>query len=1066
MFKLLRESIAAKITLLIILLVMFSASFVGMIFYFRGVSYFTEVEINKIDSHSQSIEDKINQFYSTIEQQSYAAYHVQENVDNNNFINFLIPFKAFSYGTILKPNGETMYFDRNGFSKDLKKTIPFNQFNINLSTLPNGNFISRIYLERKNNLIVDPLNPLISVFIKTKNYPYGIFFNYDVKILFKVLKDVSSAKQFEILLFDKFGKIIIHPNSVKNFSTDLSLPYGIYDEFNDVIISDNGNDFGPNFKGIAHYKGDEKVLVAKFVTPPSHPNIQIGFAIFSSYNRILSGLKFIRSQSIAISFLLILLTAFVGWYVVKYLLKNLNTITDSAKRYTQGESDINIKVNSSDEIGTLALTFQGMIRQVNERARVLRKSERTIREARDQAEKALNSKSQLLDDIKRQNEEIETMAKDKDELLAIVSHDLKNPLAIVETSMDILLEEAAVKGNSQIKDLVRRSKTNARYALNLITDLLDLARMEGGIKLDFDVFNVNEMIETILDSMDIKAKEKNISFITNFDGTYNIKADYGRIVQVINNVVGNALKFVPKDGTIKIILEKFESNRKVDGNSSFLRIKIEDNGPGIPKSKLKTIFNKFSQARESDRKIGTGLGLAICENIVGKHTGSIMVESVEGHGATFIIDLPRVVEATDTAQETNVVDISTSKKELPLIYIYETNNEFRESLTQFITQSDYRVISFASFENLCDRVNAFLPDIILFDVDKSKEDDSAELIAFSNKEAWHDIPIVATSEFISEKSYIREIGSVHQLLPKDNNFEAYLEEINKILYPAIGVASERYVDVEKKTILVVDEEEVIRELIMEMLEKYGYNAISAKGGTEAIFLFKKYDVDLVITDLRMQEMDGMALTRLIRSENADIPILLMSANISSLPHDLIEKLKVTKLVSKPFDLDMLASSIGFLLGNEDSIEVDSNNLISNFDEVAEEENYVPNLLLVDDSEDMNLLFKVMLKGVEVNLDYANDGKKGLSLYKENSYDYVFLDMKMPGMTGDQVLKEMKKIDKKMNNTETSFFVISANSSPKDLELYKKLGFDKALNKPINKNKIIDAISGNNSKGKH
>ena len=163
---------------------------------------------------------------------------------------------------------------------------------------------------------------------------------------------------------------------------------------------------------------------------------------------------------------------------------------------------------------------------------------------------------------------------------------------------------------------------------------------------------------------------------------------------------------------------------------------------------------------------------------------------------------------------------------------------------------------------------------------------------------------------------------------------------------------------------------------------------------------------------------------------------------------------------------MLASSIGFLLGNEDSIEVDSNNLISNFDEVAEEENYVPNLLLVDDSEDMNLLFKVMLKGVEVNLDYANDGKKGLSLYKENSYDYVFLDMKMPGMTGDQVLKEMKKIDKKMNNTETSFFVISANSSPKDLELYKKLGFDKALNKPINKNKIIDAISGNNSKGKH
>ena len=87
------------------------------------------------------------------------------------------------------------------------------------------------------------------------------------------------------------------------------------------------------------------------------------------------------------------------------------------------------------------------------------------------------------------------MAKDKDELLAIVSHDLKNPLAIVETSMDILLEEAAVKGNSQIKDLVRRSKTNARYALNLITDLLDLARMEGGIKLDFDVFNVNEMIE-------------------------------------------------------------------------------------------------------------------------------------------------------------------------------------------------------------------------------------------------------------------------------------------------------------------------------------------------------------------------------------------------------------------------------------------------------------------------------------------------------------------------------------------------------------------------------------------
>ncbi len=220
----------------------------------------------------------------------------------------------------------------------------------------------------------------------------------------------------------------------------------------------------------------------------------------------------------------------------------------------------------------------------------------------------------------------------RDEVLAVVSHDLRNPLNTIGMSAQVLTEVAGDESQRRrhLQIIVRAKDRMDR----LIQDLVDVARIKGGKALAIDIRKeslvslVQETCQQFVES----AHEKNVHLSWSVpEETPDVLVDRGRIVQVLSNLVGNALKFTPAGGRIDVGVEPH-----ADGA---VRIFVRDSGPGIAADELELVFDAFWQAPRAAR-LGSGLGLAISRGIVQRHGGRIWVESREGAGSTFQFTLP------------------------------------------------------------------------------------------------------------------------------------------------------------------------------------------------------------------------------------------------------------------------------------------------------------------------------------------------------------------------------------------------------------------------------------------
>lgn len=218
----------------------------------------------------------------------------------------------------------------------------------------------------------------------------------------------------------------------------------------------------------------------------------------------------------------------------------------------------------------------------------------------------------------------------REQVLSIVSHDLKNPLTSIDLSAELLLRQELNRTN--IETISRRLKNASETMLRLISDLLDFGKMEAGkFSVDLEVVTINEALNLAMESLNTKSIQSGVNLKFDIEKNMpNILADSIRIAQVFWNLVGNAIKFTPKDGTVTII------GRAKD---DLVKFEICDSGPGIPKEDLPKVFDFFWQAQETATK-GTGLGLAIAKGIVEAHGGEIGVECEMGQGCTFFFTVP------------------------------------------------------------------------------------------------------------------------------------------------------------------------------------------------------------------------------------------------------------------------------------------------------------------------------------------------------------------------------------------------------------------------------------------
>ncbi|MBN1589520.1 MAG: PAS domain-containing sensor histidine kinase [Pirellulales bacterium] len=251
--------------------------------------------------------------------------------------------------------------------------------------------------------------------------------------------------------------------------------------------------------------------------------------------------------------------------------------------------------------------------ELKEYARVLESTNRALAEASLKAEAANCAKS---------------------EFLANMSHELRTPLHGILSFATFGIKRSGTASRESLTDYFQTIEQSGQTLLRLITDLLDLARLESGkTVLEFERVNMGELLQAGIEEIHILAQQRGLTFdcIDVEPGAWAV-IDRGKISQVVRNLFSNAVKFSPQGSTIVLSL-------RCDEN--VVRASVRDQGVGIPEDELEAVFDKFIQSSKTkSNKGGTGLGLAICREIVGGHKGRIWVENNNGQGCIFYVELP------------------------------------------------------------------------------------------------------------------------------------------------------------------------------------------------------------------------------------------------------------------------------------------------------------------------------------------------------------------------------------------------------------------------------------------
>ncbi|HVR65596.1 MAG TPA: HAMP domain-containing protein [Verrucomicrobiae bacterium] len=756
-------------------------------------------------------------------------------------------------------------------------------------------------------------------------------------------------------------------------------------------------------------------------------------------------------------------------------------------------SNLGIVLNSIEA----AMQTEQLLTQSQQLARELQVQQKELQQTNEQLEQKAQQLAERNVEVERKNQEIELArkaveekavelsmtSKYKSEFLANMSHELRTPLNSILILGQQLGDNPEGNLTSKQIEFARTIHGAGTDLLNLISDILDLSKIESGtVAIEAEDISVTSILEAVARPFRHEAERRHLSFDVQIASNVvrNMTTDAKRLQQVLKNLLSNAFKFTEVGG-VKIVVSSPISGWREDHGvlnqaPAVVAFEVSDTGIGIPHEKQKLIFEAFQQADAStSRKYGgTGLGLAISRELSNLLGGEIQLKSSPGVGSAFTLYLPsnylavagtstRYLERLplkdphggighagrrpDVAVETVPDDRSDIKEGDNVLLILEDDPHYARILAGAAREQGFKCLVTAQgagalalareYKPTAISLDIFLPDMLGWSVlSQLKQDPATRHIPVQiltlDEDRQHGLARGAFS-FVTKPTAVAEL-------------EAALSKIKQ------------YATLRRKRLLIVEDDAAERMSISELLGYRDVDTLTAATGSEALAMLRKEPCDCVVLDLRLPDMSGFDLLNELAEDELlrEVPVVVYTGRELTPEEDVrlrtIARSVVVKGVESPERL--LDETALFLHRAISELPVEKQRMLDQL-HGSDEHLVGKTVLLVDDDARNIFALSSVLERRGMNVLAATTGREAISIVNSRpDLEIVLMDIMMPEMDGYETMQAIRQ-DPRFRRLP--IVALTAKAMKGDREKCLEAGASDYLAKPVNTEQLLSAL---------